>query len=358
MKKVKNLPRLKKHHKRQLKKVLNRRRLNPSFEAVWLPKTPIIENYERPRVRKNWQETAVHLHPPRNMALFENPEKVINFFISVESNHKQSKDVFIHFEDVNRLTSDTVLLMVARTIDERFNFGQMVGGNMPLDLPSKFVFEESGIFGDQVIDFTKIRPTHGSIQRYREFQVSPAKAEYLTKYAATYFRSREQSAANYELLIELMTNTNMHAGGGLVQEELWWCSVYNTPEKALFNFLDNGMGICETATKRLGRRVLETLGLTDNSRLLEDIFNDKIESRTGKYYHGRGLPLIRRRAQKGLIENVIIITNNVFANVSKGEYRILNTYFRGTFIHWEVPSSNSKELVMEYLGIKKIKDRV
>lgn len=132
----------------------------------------------------------------------------------------------------------------------------------------------------------------------------------------------------------------MHAGGRK-SKELWWCSVYCMPDKALFNFLDNGLGICETASRRLTQVLIKFLGLTTNEKLLKDIMLDTVASSTGKYYHGRGLPLIRRRAQKRLIDNVIIITNDVFANISTGEYDLMNTSFKGTFVHWEVPLIDS-----------------
>jgi len=35
----------------------------------------------------------------------------------------------------------------------------------------------------------------------------------------------------------------------------------------------------------------------------------------------------------------------VFANISTGEYRLMNTSFKGTFVHWEVPLVDSNTAI-------------
>lgn len=296
---------------------------------------PNLDRAERPKKRSNWTQSAIKLKPPDDFVLFRNPELVIDFFKQVERTHANGHDVYFNLLDVTDLTSDTVLLMVSRTNDERFNHRRNVGGAKPNNQKARNVFEESGVFGDKVFDLANIRDTHGSIDRYNAYQVSPQTAAKFVTKAANFFSSRERSAASYDTLIELMQNTNMHAGGNTDSKELWWSSVYCMPDKALFNFLDNGLGICETARKRIGQRILSALGFENNLELLRDIFDDKVMSRTGKYYHGRGLPLIRNRSDRGLIQNAIVITNNVIANISTGEYRLMTTEFQGTFFHWE-----------------------
>jgi hypothetical protein len=344
MKKIKNYSKLRKYSNRVLRRILERRRLNRKFRNVWFPKTPYIQNDERPRAKKDWVKFAAHLHPPTDLVLFQSPESVISFFDQVSQAHAQNKDVFLHLEDVQNITSDTILLMISRLHDERFNHRKKVGGFSPQNEKARTVFEESGVYGDRVFDLTSIRARKGSIKRHNNYFVDADIIDHLLTHAEKYFASEEQSAATYDLLLELMNNTIMHAGGRK-SKELWWCSVYCMPDKALFNFLDNGLGICETAAQRLTRKLVSFLGLTTNEKLLEDIMLDTVESSTGKYYHGRGLPLIRRRTQKKLIDNVTIITNDVFANISTGEYRLMNTSFKGTFVHWEVPLVDSNTAI-------------
>lgn len=336
MKRISRSSQLAKLNARRLKHRERRLEQRSKYLLKWQAKTPITELSSRRARFASWTKRAKRLRAPRDFVLFKNPEKVIDFFKGLERVHRKGHDAYLELENVAEITADTILLMVSRTVDLRFNHGRSVGGRKPTAAGARAVFEESGLFGDKVFDLAKIRNTKGSIARHKDFVVSPETAAYLISRVVDYFSSREDSAAAYETLIELMQNTNMHAGGSVVENELWWSSVYCLPDKTLFNFLDNGRGICHTATKRLSSTILRTLGIKDNADLLKDILDDKVASRTGKFYHGRGLPLIRKRTEKGLLKNVVVITNNVYANVSTGEFRILNTDLQGTFFHWEI----------------------
>lgn len=61
---------------------------------------------------------------------------------------------------------------------------------------------------------------------------------------------------------------------------------------------------------------------------------------TGKQYHGKGLPGISKVLERGQISNLNIITNDVHADLKKGEFHIMPKAFSGTFVYWELTKDN------------------
>ena len=108
--------------------------------------------------------------------------------------------------------------------------------------------------------------------------------------------------------------------------------------KGCYTFLDTGVGIFRSVRLGTIRNVYKTLGFEDDSGILKDILEGKIESRTGKHYRGKGLPAIYEKSQSGSIRSLVIIANDVYANVEKGEYRMIRNSFQGTLLYWEVQS--------------------
>jgi hypothetical protein len=68
---------------------------------------------------------------------------------------------------------------------------------------------------------------------------------------------------------------------------------------------------------------------------LRDILEGKIESRTGIPYRGKGLPAIYKAFLSGRISKLVIIANDVYANVADGDYRKMGTELGGTLLYWE-----------------------
>jgi len=72
--------------------------------------------------------------------------------------------------------------------------------------------------------------------------------------------------------------------------------------------------------------------------LLKDMLSGEVESRTGLPYRGKGLPSMNQDLIRGGIRNLIIISNDVKAEVEKQNFEVLPRPFRGTLIYWEVPA--------------------
>ena len=79
-----------------------------------------------------------------------------------------------------------------------------------------------------------------------------------------------------------------------------------------------------------------------HAKILQDVLGGKIASRTGDVFRGKGLPGINSATSEGRINNLVIISNRAYANVSGGEFRMISTPFRGTFVYWEVVREKDK----------------
>ena len=150
--------------------------------------------------------------------------------------------------------------------------------------------------------------------------------------------------ASYRVLIESMSNTHNHALSAKAKRErsqeleTWWATVYadKARKRVCFTFVDAGVGIF--ASVRLGkiRALYRYVGLRSDTHILRDLLNGKVESSTGLPYRGKGLPAINRLSEGHRIESLIILANDVYANVSAGEYRMLPVAYRGTLLYWEI----------------------
>ena len=172
----------------------------------------------------------------------------------------------------------------------------------------------------------------GLIQRRDSKIVEPETADVLVQFAQKQI-GLVLNKAGYRTLIECMSNTNQHAADPQRDEESWWTTV-NCPkgaDRACFTFIDWGVGIIKSLEGKGWGRFLKG----NDSRILRAVLYGEIASRTGEYFRGKGLPRLKIDADQALVENVVIVSNSAYADVSKDEYRTIPISFPGTFIYWE-----------------------
>jgi hypothetical protein len=100
---------------------------------------------------------------------------------------------------------------------------------------------------------------------------------------------------------------------------------------------DIGHGILETLRRKAGQIIFDVLKLKDNIKILDGAFNKKYASVTTDINRNKGLPKIRKIVTNNYVNNLIVITNNVFLNFSNEENsKILNKRFKGEFYYWEL----------------------
>ena len=146
-----------------------------------------------------------------------------------------------------------------------------------------------------------------------------------------------------------MSNTFKHADPQTEATENWWVASYPHPDlnprRWCFAFVDNGVGILESLKiKGFFKRLRQQLGLLPDHEVLQDLMEGKIGSRLGLSYRGKGLPGIYKELQRGRIQNLVIVANNIRANFATKEYVTLTQPFDGTFLYWELSLPSQTQL--------------
>ena len=144
-----------------------------------------------------------------------------------------------------------------------------------------------------------------------------------------------------------MSNTRDHASESRSRTETWWATVYCFPETgiACFTFVDCGVGIFNSVKLKPLKRFLRASGYTPNSDILKQMFHRKIESRTGLHYRGEGLPRIFDSMKRGGISNLVVVSNDAYANLATDSYQTLSGSFTGTVVYWGIAARKSRSIL-------------
>jgi len=345
MRKIKSHQKYNESQRQKNKKRLKRKLSHKKRLENW--KNELKDNFSE--IYKNYRLEEVKVKSPENLSLIQEPEKVIDYLEKIENISSERKTVLCDLSDIEGLTSDAIIAIIALSNDPKVKRNGRIVGNVPKNQKLADKFYDSGIFGEQRIKFADgaIRQAHGAIFRKHNTQVKADVASALIKFSTEkLFGEPLKLKGVYTTLIECMNNTINHATLDEDDREVWWATVYFDEERkiAFFNFLDNGVGILESLDLKWHNNIKLKAGLKDNSQILREVLEGKIGSRIGLSYRGKGLPEIYKRFKREQFSRLIIIANNVFADVEKDDFRILNKPFKGTFFHWEISYDKYNEL--------------
>lgn len=286
---------------------------------------------------------------PQILSLLDAPETSIPFFANMIA-CRNNRDVFVDLSNVQVITPDAIALLLAivKFLDQ--NKKIYVSGNYPQASGATETIRMSG-FNDYLR--TSMPPSgsvSGAIVRqdlsFNSKQANGNFARKLIDFAVTN-QSSESNKSNrlrlktaYGHLLECMGNTHQHAGS-FPGEKTWWASVYRDEGRHCdcFTFIDMGVGIFNSIELSARLRLYNLTGLL-RPKILKELLEGKIPSSTGKNYRGRGLPSIYRSAMTGKVQRFVIVTNEVYADTSKNDFRSLATELRGVVLYWEVSNGS------------------
>ncbi len=280
------------------------------------------------------------LRVPEHFSLVEHPEETLLFLAELSAHTAQNRNVILDLRGVLVLTPDAIAVLVARLKDRQFTHGMGISGNEPDDPGLRALFVDSGFY--EFVTRTGTPGTSagaGKIKRKRSNVVESRSAKALKDFASNSLSGSPQKwFAVQRTLVECMSNTKAHAGDPSVATP-WWACVYADPARrvAQFSFVDTGVGIFKSVKVRGLQGVLRALGITDNSpQILRRLVYGQIESSTGKRYRGKGIPEMRiDLLDRKELDRLVIISNNVYADVGADKFVELQTEFRGTFVYFE-----------------------
>jgi hypothetical protein len=166
-------------------------------------------------------------------------------------------------------------------------------------------------------------------------------ASKLVDFAEADVENRLRLKVAYAHLVECMGNTHQHAGAH-PGEQTWWASVFRDTRRHCdcFTFVDMGIGIFNSAELSMRLRIYKLTGFRRQT-ILRELLEGKIPSSTGKAYRGRGLPSIYRSCIDRKVRRFVIVTNDVYADTERNDFRALPHDIKGVVLYWEVPHERS-----------------
>lgn len=277
---------------------------------------------------------------PPEFSFVHNAEGVIKFLNEMRERFQRKQNIEIDIGDATLITADAITVLVSRLKDTRYTRGFDYRGNAPADENLRHKFTESGFYNHVISNVKPKNADYGSIRARGTYQADGGIALELIRFITTKLLGRyEKRGGVYNTILECMNNTVHHAAGRKVRrKEKWWVSVHfdEDTQKGYFTFVDNGVGIFNSRDPSVRERAMHALGVRDNAGLLRKMLLREIPSSTGIPYRGQGLPSMRDCLLRGDIQNLIIVTNDVYANVASNDYRPMETSFDGTMLYWEI----------------------
>jgi len=295
------------------------------------------------------------IEAPTELSMAEGTRQTLAFFAKVARNLQRRRPTLVSLSRVRRFDYDAIVVLLSIMIEfkrESIPFN----GSHPTDRDVDQTLIRSGFFDTlygkvahqddySVGDENKIH-TNGRLR------VEPLLSARILEFAAkTIWNGTRRIQGAQTALLELMQNTNNHAAREGQGEQHWWLSVnhHRGRRSVAFVFVDFGIGVLESLDqKRPGEKfyswrvLLERLvPRRDNAEFLKAILDGHLHRTvTGMPYRGKGLPGIARCCDRGWFSNLLIVTNDVYANVTAGEYRLLKQPFGGTMISWTIDQNN------------------
>jgi hypothetical protein len=338
---------LRKRRRRTLAQTAKRRAREGRPKALW--------SLQVPR-RATPRPGTVIVEAPEDFTCQFNPEEC-NRFVAVLRRHLAKRNVVqVSLFNVARIDSAAILILLSVMI--RFKAaGVDFGGDFPKNAAVRDAITKSGFFQGLYRRSFDEQETYSvsydrELHTHAEKQVnSELTAEIVEKAATTVWGEPRRCPGVQRILLELMQNTNNHASLGAHGEKHWWLSVYHQrrQHRALFTFVDFGVGVFASldskgkTSKWYGwRNVLyDVFWRMDNAEVMNAILDGRLhETITKQSFRGKGLPGIREVLTRNGVSKLLIITNDVYADVGAGRFQLLKVPFEGTLVVWEVEPSN------------------
>jgi hypothetical protein len=284
---------------------------------------------------------TVTLTLPAVFSIVRNPEETIEFLRNVEENARRYHINF-NLQPVTDMTIEAITALSAVVRRQNLRHTRITG-NLPNDTGCQNILVQSGFFEHVRHKHTLPHADHGKMSHKESKKVDGKLAQELVhRVMSALYGTPKPCQPAYRALMESMSNTRDHAARTMMETETWWATAYaDTKNKlACFAFLDTGVGIFKSVKLGKIRRAYETvakvIGFRNDGLILMEILRGEVKSRTGLEYRGKGLPSMYNAIIASRLRSLIIVSNNVYANVGQGDFHTLKQEFRGTLLYWEV----------------------
>ena len=317
----------------------------------------------RPRcLAKNTKETIKYsfVKAPEIFSLIKNENEVLKFIGIIQKKYENRTPVFVNMDNVKELGNGAILLLLANMI--RFLTSNIsFNGSKPQDPILRKKLENSGFFKHLYKHNIKkqenydVGKLNNIIYTHAQKEVDSSLADKIIEEASQIVWAEKRRCPGIQrTLVELMHNTNNHAGQ-YPGEKHWWISSNKNIEKKMvtISFMDFGKGIFDSLNnKKPGDRFYGWEKyfsqifpwVQSNNEILRLILQGHLhKTTTGDSFRGKGLPGIYNAFMNKRIGKLIIISNGVYADVENNDFHMMKFNLKGTFVSCEI-NENIKNL--------------
>lgn len=308
---------------------------------------------EQQKIHYNEYWDYVHIYAPSVLSLVKNQEEVIRFVNEIKYSFKQGRKVFVVLSRVEEITDDAIVVLLSYMIlfkEKNIDFN----GNYPKTKEAARKLKQSGFF-DYLFkkgqEEYSVKKPNNTIYTHGNNRADSAFSGKLIETASKFVWGETRRCPGVQnTFTELMANTYKHASA-TEGEHHWWVSMTKDLEqkKVVFGFVDYGVGIFRSLSNKSPNdkmyKGLEKLWqkfpwANNNAKKMKLILEGELHKTvTLQSNRGRGLPYIHTCQENKTIDSLVIISNNVYADVKNGVYKLLDNEFIGTFVTWEMNSS-------------------
>lgn len=316
--------------------------------------SPLEYNKRLKKAFEQYIKDFTPIHAPENFSVVDNPEEFVDFVNKIRVNYEVRQKVFIVMDKIENITDEAIVVLLSNMIrfrEDKIDFN----GNKPLKKEVRRKLEASGFFR---LLYSKGKGNEYSVQNIKSTiythahkRVDSGIATKLVEAASEFLWNEKRRCPGVRnSFMELMSNTFKHSSDSN-RKHHWWVSMAKDYEKrtVTFGFVDYGLGVFRSLKNKkpddnlygaLDRLLIRFPWIKSDAETMKLILEGELHRTvTQKRNHGKGLPSLYQCMQRNDFDNLVIITNNVYVNVKKEKYIMLNTEFLGTFVSWELTPS-------------------
>jgi len=328
---------LKKHLLRNLirkHKIKNRRRKDPAID------NDIYRNHKFGlNIKNNYRKT---LYTPANFSVVDNPNITMQFFQKIEYEILSGNPIKIDMKKVENLTFDSLLYIIAMfDYLKAMNIHFSVRGNLPLNEKFKIIVIESGFLSFFESNLNEIKYNENYLQIKSGDYTNSDIAKHLILFISKHInKSRTELFDLYRIFIEMMANTKQHAyilKNNTPYSKWYLMAKYEKDlKKVKFVFLDTGVGIAKTISKKISEKIFYVFSGAKDSDLIHSALKGEFRSRTEESWRGKGLPNIKKFSAEKYVEDLTIVSNKGYINCTKNNKSELMDALKGTLYSWNL----------------------
>lgn len=296
----------------------------------------------------NGRNKTYLLKAPKNLSIFDATQDAVEYFDAVMHAVKSCKvgdSLYFDLSEVEVISPDAIMYLIAIIRNTRRIRALKIKcvGNVPEADSAREIIEKSG-FLLFVSPSSKLqyRPDNRYMKISDGTDANGKLASSFCDFVQNVCEKTNLDTKRlYPMIIELMTNTHQHAYESHEMQIMmcnWYIFAQDTGDTVHFVFLDTGLGIPKTVSKRFWEKIKDWV-IKNDAVYLKSALQGDFRSETKQGHRGKGLPGIYEDACASSINRLSVISGQgkcVVKEDSVIETECLNQSFEGTLFTWDI----------------------